>query len=132
MSWPRAFGYHHSDEIAPPRAQRLHAWCLYSQETIMNLAAADFGPVLERYRSYLRVLARLQLDPRLQGKLDGSDVVQQTLLHAFQAREQFRGRGEAEMAGWLRQILANQLANAIRDLKRAKRDANRERSLDAA
>jgi RNA polymerase sigma-70 factor (ECF subfamily) len=90
------------------------------------------GPALERYRNYLRVLARLHLDPRLQGKLEPSDVVQQTLLQAYQARDQFRGRTEAELAAWLRQILANHLANLVRDFGRDKRDVGRERSLEAA
>lgn len=87
---------------------------------------------LESMRSYLRLLARLQLDPRLQGKLDPSDLVQQTFLQAHQAWQQFRGATEAELAGWLRQILARILAHAIRDLGRAKRDVALERSLEAA
>jgi RNA polymerase sigma-70 factor (ECF subfamily) len=91
-----------------------------------------YAPTLERFRAYLRLLARLHLDTHLQGKLDASDVVQQTLLHAFQRLGQFRGRTDAELAGWLRQILAHQLANAVRDLARGKRDVGRERSLEAA
>jgi RNA polymerase sigma-70 factor (ECF subfamily) len=90
------------------------------------------GPALERYRNYLRMLARLHLDPRLQGKLEPSDVVQQTLLQAYQARDQFRGRTDAELAGWLRQILAHHLANLVRDFGRDRRDVARERSLEAA
>ena len=90
------------------------------------------GADLERFREYLRLLARLQLDPRWQAKLDPSDIVQQTLLQAYQARDQFRGQNAAEQAAWLRQILARVLANAVRDLGRAKRDAGRERSLEAA
>ena len=87
---------------------------------------------LERFRAYLRLLARMHLDPRLQSKLDPSDVVQQTLLRAHQARHDFRGGSEAELAAWLRQILARNLAHAVRDLGRAKRDIGRERSLEAA
>src|SRR5260370_28086225 len=87
---------------------------------------------LEQFRGYLHLLARWQLDTQLQGKLDASDVVQQTLLKAHQAREQFRGHGSAEMAAWLRQILARTLADLVRDLHRARRDVDLERSLEAA
>jgi RNA polymerase sigma-70 factor (ECF subfamily) len=90
------------------------------------------GLALDRYRAYLGLLARLHLDPRLRGKLDPSDMVQQTLLQAHQALAQFRGRSSGEMAAWLRQILARNLAHAVRDLGRARRDVNRERSLEAA
>ena len=87
---------------------------------------------LEGFRQYLLLLARVRLDRRLLGKLDASDVVQQTLLEAHQAQGQFRGDTIAVQAAWLRQILARNLANAVRDLGRAKRDARRERSLDVA
>lgn len=97
----------------------------------MARAADDPGMALEQFRDYLRLLARLQLDPRLQAKLDASDLVQQTLLKAHQALNQFRGTTAAEQAAWLRQILARTLANAIRDHGRAKRDVTLERSLEA-
>ena len=88
---------------------------------------------LEAYRDYLRLLAGVQLDPRLRGKLDPSDVVQETLARALEKAEQFRGTTEAARAAWLRQILASQLAAAVRRyLDAGKRDAGRERSLHAA
>ena len=86
----------------------------------------------EQFRSYLRLLARLQMPQRLAPKLDASDIVQQTLLQAFRAQGEFRGRSPAEMAAWLRQILAHNLAHAARDHGRQKRDASREVSLAAA
>ncbi|MFO0966683.1 MAG: sigma-70 family RNA polymerase sigma factor [Gemmataceae bacterium] len=84
---------------------------------------------LERFRSYLRLLARLQLDPRLQTKLDASDIVQQTLLQAHEHLHQFRGKSEEELAGWLRTILANTLGAAMRRYLSEGRDLGRERSL---
>jgi RNA polymerase sigma-70 factor (ECF subfamily) len=98
----------------------------------MHDAATDAGGKLERYRDYLRLLARMQMPARLQGKMDPSDLVQATLLRAYQAIDQFRGRTSEELAGWLRQILANTLANTVRDYGRARRDVALERSLEAA
>lgn len=87
------------------------------------------GELLERFRPYLALLARMQFDRRLQAKLDASDVVQQTMLQAHQAWDGFRGSTDAELAAWLRQILARNLAHLARDYGRDKRDVARERSL---
>jgi RNA polymerase sigma-70 factor (ECF subfamily) len=98
------------------------------------VAETDEEPlwVLERYRDYLSLLARLQLDSRLQAKLDASDIVQQTLLAAHEHREQFSGRTEAELAAWLRTILANTLAGAARRFATDARNLGRERAVLAS
>jgi len=87
---------------------------------------------LLRYRHYLRLQARLQLDPRLCGKLDASDVVQQTLLEAVAKSGQFRGQSEGEYLAWLRRMLAHNLADALRGFRQARRDIAREQPLDEA
>jgi RNA polymerase sigma-70 factor (ECF subfamily) len=69
-----------------------------------------FAP--ERYREYLRLLARLQLPNRLLGLMSASDVAHDTILKAHKKREQFRGQTEAEYRAWLRRILANTIADA--------------------
>jgi RNA polymerase sigma-70 factor (ECF subfamily) len=88
--------------------------------------------LLERYRKYLGLLARLHVDRRLQGKIDLSGVVQQTLLNAYRALPRFQAKSTADMAAWLRRILANNLADELRKLRTGKRDIRREQSLEAA
>jgi RNA polymerase sigma-70 factor (ECF subfamily) len=98
------------------------------------LVTRDHGidtALLERCREYLCMLARFRLGPRLQAKLDPSDLVQQTLLKAHEKQHQFRGRTPAELMAWLRQILANQLAEAARKFGAEARDLTREESLQA-
>lgn len=85
---------------------------------------------LERFRDYLRLLARLQLGTSPTGRVDPSDIVQQTLMEAFEKREQFRGNTQAEQAAWLRRILARNVADVFRAQGRLKRDVTRERSLE--
>src|SRR5579885_3156667 len=76
------------------------------------------GWALEPYRDYLRLLARVQMSRQLQARFDASDVVKLTLLKAHEKIGQFCGQTEAELAGWRRRILANQLATALRRLNR--------------
>jgi RNA polymerase sigma-70 factor (ECF subfamily) len=96
----------------------------------MDHPGDDQGPDLERFRTYLGLLARLQLDPRLRGLLDPSDLVQQTLLRAHRNREQCRGTTDEQRAAWLRAILAHELADAVRRFER--RGEDRRRSLEAS
>src|SRR5262245_20686765 len=86
---------------------------------------------LARFRTYLQFLARLAWNRRLQAKLDPSDIVQQTLLLAHQRLDQIQGQTDAEVAAWLRQILANVLAEQHRYFHRGKRNVSAERSMDA-
>lgn len=87
-------------------------------ETLLNRARVGdipaLGQLLELYRSYLLVLARVQIGRRLQSKVDASDVVQEVFLGAYRAFPQFRGTSEREFLGWMRQVLASVLANLVR------------------
>src|SRR5947208_6570150 len=87
-------------------------------EQFLGLAREGSGPalgqLLELYRNYLSLLARLQIGQRLQGKVDASDLVQETFLKAHRDFARFRGTTEAEWVSWLRQILACNVAHLVR------------------
>jgi RNA polymerase sigma-70 factor, ECF subfamily len=97
----------------------------------VNPMGHDLGvKPLESYRGYLLMLARLQMDACLQGVIDPSDVVQETLLRAHRQREQFRGQSDGERAAWLRQILARSMIDSLR--KYGKESDRRDRSVELA
>lgn len=85
------------------------------------------GNLLDCYRPYLKLLARLQVAGRLQKELDPSDVVQETYLDAARDFPHFRGTTEAEFVAWLKRLLAANVADAHRRyLGTKKRNALRE------
>jgi RNA polymerase sigma-70 factor (ECF subfamily) len=91
----------------------------------------SLGRLLEPYRNYLALLARTQLDLRVQGRIDASDVVQETFLDACRDFGHFRGMNESEWVAWLRKILIYNLARVVqRQVGAQKRSARREVSLD--
>src|SRR5438552_3948191 len=94
-----------------------------------NQSARD--ELLARFQPWLHLLARMQVESRFQGKFDSSDIVQQTLLEACRDLTKFRGQTEAELAAWLRQMLAHVLAHEMRKYHGAqRRDLDREISID--
>jgi RNA polymerase sigma-70 factor (ECF subfamily) len=90
---------------------------------------SETKPDLARFRGYLYILARLRVRAGLRGKLDPSDLVQQTLLRAHQASDRWHELDDEARAAWLRQILANTVVDEVRRYGRKKRDAALERSL---
>jgi len=89
------------------------------------------GPLLEKHRSYLTLLARVQIGRRLQGKADSADLVQETFLEAHRHFPLFQGRSAAEFVYWLRQILAARLAKLVRRYVGTKgRDVRLEQELE--
>jgi RNA polymerase sigma-70 factor (ECF subfamily) len=91
----------------------------------MNDDAPCAGQALEEYREFLVCLAWVQIDPRLQGKLDAEGIVQETLLRAHKARDQFCGETCGKMKAWLRSIFMRALLDELATVPPG-------RSLDAA
>jgi RNA polymerase sigma-70 factor (ECF subfamily) len=91
----------------------------------------DPAQALEPFRAYLEVLARVHLDPRLRGKVEPADVVQQVMLRAHAAWPELKAPDRPVLAAWLRRILARTLADTVKHYDRDKRAVGLERSLEA-
>jgi len=89
------------------------------------------GELLEHFRSYLELLARLEIGRRLQTKIDTADVVQDTYLDVHRSFSNFRGSSEKEFVAWLRSIFATRLSMLLRRyLGTQGRDLRREQGLE--
>ena len=67
-----------------------------------------------RLRPWLQMIADRELPDRLRGRIDTSDIVQQTLVKAWQGESQFKGDSHEQRLAWLRSIMKN----TIRDHQR--------------
>jgi RNA polymerase sigma-70 factor (ECF subfamily) len=67
---------------------------------------------------YLLLVANRELDADLRGKVNPSDVVQDTFLEAQRDFTKFQGHREDELLAWLGRILTNNLANVSRSYRR--------------
>jgi RNA polymerase sigma-70 factor (ECF subfamily) len=109
-----------------PECQPSQSWEILIQQARRGCRGCR-GQLLNECRGYLLVIANQWVNDRLQAKVGGSDLVQQTLLHALRDFDDFRGQEANELFAWLRSILINQIARARRDfLDTDKRDVSRE------
>ena len=92
--------------------------------------AVAMAELLEYYRPYLKLLARLWYRRQFQAKFDDSDLVQETMVIVHRDVHAFRGVTEIEFAGWLRRIMATVSGKHVRHYSRLCRDAGIERQLE--
>jgi RNA polymerase sigma-70 factor, ECF subfamily len=89
-----------------------------------------FGALLEQYRPRLRRMVALRLDPRLHGRIDPSDVIQETFLEASARLAEYLRKPTMPFFLWLRFLAGQKLVTLHRHhLGRQMRDAGREVSL---
>ena len=71
----------------------------------------------------LLALIRIRLSPSLRREVESGDILQQTLLKAFQRIEQFEGADRDTLMGWLATIAWNEIRDQADYYKRLRRDA---------
>jgi RNA polymerase sigma-70 factor (ECF subfamily) len=85
---------------------------------------------MKRYRSRLRRMVSFRMDPRLQSRVDPSDVVQDVCLEAWQCLASYVSQPNASFYLWLRAVAGHKLGDLHRHhLGAQMRDAKREVSL---
>ncbi len=90
----------------------------------------SWGALLQRHRDRLRRMVALRLDPRLQGRIDASDVIQETYLEASARLAEYLRKPAMPFFLWLRFLAGQKLVTLHRHhLKTEMRDASREVSL---
>jgi RNA polymerase sigma-70 factor (ECF subfamily) len=88
------------------------------------------GQLLGMHRNRLRRMVRLRLDPRLQGRIDPSDVIQETYLEAAKRLAEYLRDPSMPFFLWLRFLTGQKLLELRRHhLGTQARDAARELSL---
>lgn len=96
-----------------------------------NGDASAAGRLLEKYRSYLRLVADSQIEMALATRADASDLVQESFLDAHRDLADFEGSTEPELLAWLRKILCRNVVDQIRHHGAQRRDWRRDGSLEA-
>ena len=98
----------------------------------MPTSAAAVNQALGKYRAYLKTLSDIHLDPRLQAKIDLSDVIQNTLLEAWGMPDRLAAMDSAAQKRWLRCMLMNNLKDEIDHWRSQGWNVALEESLDEA
>jgi RNA polymerase sigma-70 factor (ECF subfamily) len=115
--------------MAAPNSEKLSG-------LLRQAAAGDqtvWGELLEQHRPRLRRMVELRLDPRLQGRLDASDVIQEAYLTASAQLAGYLEQPNIPFALWLRLVTGQKLMALHRHhLGTKARDADRQISIDQA
>ena len=93
---------------------------------------AVLSELFDKYRGRIKKLVQSRMNIRLQGRLDASDIVQDTFVEASRTIDNFLTDPQISFYIWLRRLAQEKLIQAHRrHLGAKKRDANREFSIYA-
>lgn len=91
--------------------------------------ADRFAAALEDCRRFLLSVANAEMPGHLVPKGGASDLVQESLIAAYECRDRFRGRTLGDLRAWLRGILLHELADFRRRYATGRRDVTREEAV---
>ncbi len=102
----------------------------YLLERIAGGDQAALGEIFLQHQERLEIIVRFRMDPRLQGRLDSGDVVQESLLEATRRIDYYFSNRKTTFFLWLRYLTLQKLNELHRHHFGVKaRDKNREVSI---
>lgn len=107
---------------------------LQSEPLLVRAAAGDkaaWGALLVVHERRLTRMVAFRMDPRVRGRIDAGDVVQEAFVEASKHREDYFRARAVPLFLWLRGVVSNKLLEIHRHhLGTYMRDAKRDRPLD--
>lgn len=83
--------------------------------------------LLEQHRGFLLGAVNQMIDPKLKPKIGCSDIVQESMMRAFQNFDSFEGASTTQFLGWLKKIAFHDVLSQARRYRRTfKRSIDRE------
>jgi RNA polymerase sigma-70 factor, ECF subfamily len=104
-------------------------------QLLVRAAAGDgaaWGALLTAHQERLARMVAFRMDPRLRGRIDAADVVQDAFVEASEHREDYFRAPTVPLFLWLRGVVSNKLLEVHRHhLGTRMRDAKRDQPLEA-
>jgi len=86
--------------------------------------------LFRRYAERVRRIVRVRMGSFLRTRAEVEDVVQETLLRAFEGIDNYEVREDAKLIDWMARIAENSLRNLFQHERALKRDAQREVAIE--
>ena len=87
--------------------------------------------LFRRYAERVRRIVRVRMGSFLRSRAEVEDVVQETLMRAFQSLDRYEEREDAKLIDWMARIAENSLRNLFQHELADKRDAGREVAIES-
>lgn len=110
--------------------------CTFNQKTQHLLILAKEGDktalnqLYSVYAERVRWMVHFRMSSELRSQLESMDLVQNTLINAFNALKNFTYTNEGDFVRWLSKIAENELRGSLKKLHADKRDIRKEVRLD--
>lgn len=82
--------------------------------------------LMERYLQRILRIVRARLGPKLRGKTESMDIVQEIMIRAIKAFDQFEPKDEAAFLHWMSKLVQNEIRDLADYHGAQKRDINQE------